>query len=133
MKMLAGIAMAMAAFGAGPALALGEIPGPFVCSLGDSQVVLYPSEDATEYSGELALAGDHAGTDGGEPRVLTLRQKYDGWRTVYENDEITMVIDADSAMLYGAFGMSDCFASRSVPVGDGWERDATEDPADTEQ
>lgn len=121
MRVLARVIVTMAAVGASPTMAQGEIPGPFSCSLGDSQVVLYANEDATAYSGELALAGDYAGMDSGEPRVLTLRQKYDGWRTVYENEDMTMVINADAAMLYGTFGMSDCFASRSVVVGDGWQ------------
>ncbi|UIP07955.1 SH3 domain-containing protein [Erythrobacter sp. SDW2] len=120
MRVLAGVLIVVAAAGAIPAWAQGDIPGPFACSLGDSQVVLYANEDASEYAGELAPAGDYAAMDSGEPRLLTLRQKYNGWRTVYENAEMTMVINADAAQLYGAFGTSECFASRSVAVGESW-------------
>lgn len=121
MRMLIGLMVAVAAAGACPAWAQGDIPGPFACNLGDSQVVLYANDDASEYAGELALVGDYAGMDSGPARMVVLRQKYAGWRTVYENAEMTMVINADAALLYGGFGTSDCFASRSTPVGDGWQ------------
>lgn len=124
-KTVCGALVAMSAATAGPVLAQGEVPGPFVCSLGDAEVTLQASDDATRYSGELALAGDYAGMDSGEPRTLTLKQKFQGWRTVYENADMTMVITADAARLYGAFGTSECFASRSTAVGAGWEQDGT--------
>lgn len=127
--MMAGVLM----LGGSPALALsevedpvpGEVPGPFVCDIGDSQVVLSANDDATRYAGELTPATEYEGVDTGEPPVVTLVQKYAGWRTVYQNSRTTMVIEADSAKLFGAFGIIDCFASRSTSVGAGWEQDGT--------
>ncbi|WP_284125996.1 SH3 domain-containing protein [Parerythrobacter aestuarii] len=113
---------------ASPALA--EIPGPFVCSIGDVEAQLYANDDATQYSGEMVLGGDYGQGEDGEPEVLTLNQVYPGWRYVYANDEMTMVIGGDEAMLYGDFGESRCFASRSVPVGPGWQYGAVGEAGD---
>lgn len=119
MRILSGVVAAGGLAAASPALA--EAPGPFVCSLGDSEAILSANEGATEYSGTFRLAGDYAGLERSEPETLTLSQRFSGWRYVYANEEMTMVILGDEAMLYGDFGESRCFASRSVPVGEGWQ------------
>ncbi|GAA4041705.1 hypothetical protein GCM10022213_09950 [Parerythrobacter jejuensis] len=105
---------------ASPALAQGDLPGPFSCSIGDAEALIYANEDGSVFSGQMTLAGDYAEQDT-SPRELSFAQKYAGWRTVYENADMTLVIAGDSAKIYGAFGTSDCFASRSQAVADGWE------------
>lgn len=101
----------------------GQIPGPFVCTVGESMVILSANADATRYAGELSPDSEYDGVATGEPPLVVLTQKYAGWRTVYQNGRTTMVIDGDAAVLYGSFGIIDCFASRSTSVGEGWERD----------
>lgn len=127
------VAAASMAAGASPAQAQDDVPGPFVCMIGESQVVLSANADATRYAGELEPAGGYDGVDTGEPPLVTLVQKYAGWRTVYQNSRTTMAIEGDAAKLYGAFGVIDCFASRSVPVGEGWEGGEPAEPEEPEE
>ena len=129
-----GLAVTALAAMAGPALAeeetgAGQIPGPFVCSIGESQIVLSANADATRYAGEMTPVSEYDGVDTGEPPLVSLTQKYAGWRTVYQNGRTTMAIEGDAATLYGAFGIIECFASRSTSVGEGWERDDQETDA----
>lgn len=119
MRRLYGLGMLAAAVSASPALA--EIPGPFACSVGDSEILLEANHDATAYSGTFKLAGDYAGLERSPPETTTLTQRFTGWRYIYANGEMTLVIDGDSAMLFGDFGESRCAAARSAPVGEGWQ------------
>lgn len=103
----------------------GPVPGPFACSIGDVGLMLYPNDDATEFSGTYEVGGEYAQDDGSEPEKVTLTQRHSNWRYVYSSTEMTMIVAGDSATIYGDFGESDCFASRSIAVEEGWQLGTT--------
>ena len=119
MRAVVGLIGAGLMLAAAPARAQQEAAGPFVCAMGDSEGVLTANDDGTEYSGTFMLAGDYAGMETQPREATVLRQKYDSWNTVYENDDMTMVVSGDRAQIYGAFGTSTCVAETPNPPGAG--------------
>ncbi|MDC0887077.1 SH3 domain-containing protein [Altererythrobacter sp.] len=100
-----------------PVAAKADTPGPFSCIMGDSSVILTSNDDGSAFTGTPENSGENTGEgDSEQEDVLTLAQKYPGWRTIYEGGDRTMVMESDGAVyLHGKHGIGSCFASRSIP------------------